>query len=210
MIQYPAIFISFDDIYFTAWEKLLPLLHRYNAKITLFPTNVGMYSGETWGTLRKFMMAGHAIGNHTFNHVRASVKIEEMGVDAFLEKEIFSVQKAFYSNGIPNPVCFCYPWGNRNDKSDFHLSRIFKQIRIGGTRLYRPGELIGQQFIQSADFGKEPKLPISPHAKSIKSVYMAHAAQFFHFHNPDPARLKALLHEGNELGIKFQSFEELP
>ncbi|RTL08354.1 MAG: polysaccharide deacetylase, partial [Acidimicrobiia bacterium] len=47
--------------------SLLKALDRYDAKATFFVTgNAGMHKSQ----IRRMARAGHAIGNHTFNHLR--------------------------------------------------------------------------------------------------------------------------------------------
>lgn len=62
-----VLYLTFDDGPSSATASLLKALDRYDAKATFFVTgNAGMHKSQ----IRRMARAGHAIGNHTFNHLR--------------------------------------------------------------------------------------------------------------------------------------------
>ena len=62
-----VLYLTFDDGPSAVTGSLLKALDAYDAKATFFvPGNAGMHKKQ----IRRMARAGHAIGNHTFNHLR--------------------------------------------------------------------------------------------------------------------------------------------
>ncbi len=68
--------LTYDDGPNTAWTpKLLEILHKHGAKATFF--SIGHYAAEQPALLREVAAAGHAIGNHTYNHVTMALHTDD-------------------------------------------------------------------------------------------------------------------------------------
>ena len=102
------IYLTFDDGPFPPWtSQVLDLLAQNNAKVTFY--QIGQQVGRNTDLLQQQMAAGHALGNHTWNHSSLS------GVsEATFNQLILSTQQAQQAAGAytwAQPWCMRPPYG---------------------------------------------------------------------------------------------------
>jgi peptidoglycan/xylan/chitin deacetylase (PgdA/CDA1 family) len=85
-------------------DTVLPLLAQYNAKGTFF------LIGErvTTPLVRRIVIGGHEVGNHSFSHHRMIFRSS-----AFYDEEIRRTDAALTSAGAPAPTLFRPPFGKK-------------------------------------------------------------------------------------------------
>lgn len=83
--------ITFDDGPVGDTSRLLDTLDRMHAHATFFV--VGTNADDNPATLRRMQAAGHAIGNHTFNHPRLPM-LAEGGIGAQLDDASAAITRA--------------------------------------------------------------------------------------------------------------------
>lgn len=85
-------------------DSVIPLLDRYHAKATFF------LIGErvTAPLVQRIVMAGHEIGNHSFNHHRMVFRSS-----SFYDEEIRRTDAMLTAAGAPRPTLFRPPFGKK-------------------------------------------------------------------------------------------------
>lgn len=83
--------LTFDDGPVGDTSRLLDILDRMHARATFFV--VGTNVNANPATLRRMQAAGHAIGNHTFNHPRLPL-LSEGGIGAQLDDASGAITRA--------------------------------------------------------------------------------------------------------------------
>lgn len=121
-----TICFTFDDIYFENWEHALPLLKKYNAHVTFFP--FGILDEKKTASLKRLQNAGHSIGLHGVNHVKAVEYFTAHGKGAYTKNEIMPQLEICRKNGLEIRA-FAYPFSQRNDATDAELFEIFDFLR---------------------------------------------------------------------------------
>ncbi|MFC3415158.1 polysaccharide deacetylase family protein [Algoriphagus hitonicola] len=124
----PGIVLSFDDDYLDNWVGILPLLERYDAKVTFFISGLSQMDSLDLEKVKLIRAKGHEIGAHTENHLSLNQYIKNYGLKAYWEKEIKAQLSAFDQLGI-YPIVFAYPYGEKNQYIDFLLLSRFKATR---------------------------------------------------------------------------------
>jgi peptidoglycan-N-acetylglucosamine deacetylase len=124
----PGICLSFDDNYLEQWVGILPLLEKYDAKVTFFVTGVGRLNDQEKIWLNQIREAGHEIGAHGEQHLSMNSYIRENGLRSYWKKEIREHLDSFQKLGI-QPKVFAYPFGEKNHYIDILLFSQFKATR---------------------------------------------------------------------------------
>jgi len=182
-----GICLSFDDKNLEQWIEILPILDKYDAKVTFFLTGVGKLSEQEKIWLKQIQEAGHEIGAHGEIHVSANTYIKEHGFRKYWEDEIQSNLDALESLNI-YPQVFAYPYGEKNRLIDLMLWFQFKGTRnvvgIGdiskaqekavvssNNRFYYSSISIDQGELESLDL----LVPLFEKAKIERKVLFLHA-----------------------------------
>ncbi|SMD46071.1 Predicted xylanase/chitin deacetylase [Aquiflexum balticum DSM 16537] len=124
----PGICFSFDDNYLDQWVGILPLLEKYDAKVTFFITGVGSLNDQEKIWLNQLLEAGHEIGAHGEQHLSMNSYIKEKGLRAYWNKEIREHLDSFDKLGI-QPKTLAYPFGEKNVFIDLFLRFKFNSAR---------------------------------------------------------------------------------
>lgn len=191
-MKFPAVFLSFDDIYIDAWyERFI----NSGIKVTFNPTNLEDITDMGWERLRELEATGHTIGFHGVHHLRAGEGIRERGIKKFLEYEILPGLQIYEERGLKRPQHYVYPRGNRTPDSDAALLAHFRTIRAGGVRAYAPEELRRESVIQAANWRL-------PHNSLIEKAVRIQGAAFVYLHVPLENRIADLL-SFEKKGITF-------
>jgi peptidoglycan-N-acetylglucosamine deacetylase len=86
--------LTYDDGPNTAWTpQLMEVLEKHGVKATFF--TIGAYAEQQPGLLREVAAAGHAIGNHTYNHVTMPLHTDET-----IREELRSTTAAIEAAGV--------------------------------------------------------------------------------------------------------------
>ena len=128
--------ITFDDAYIDEWYNVHNILKKYNWRATFFVSQFHKLDSCQIEKLRVLKEYGHEIGGHGLNHFRANDYVQDNGIDAYLENEIYPMKEIMAKNGF-NITSFAYPQGARNNKSDIELLKEFKVIRAGTRRHWK-------------------------------------------------------------------------
>lgn len=107
----PIVYLTFDDgpSADNITEQVLELLAQHNAKATFFLT--GQRVRKNGAKIPAILYAGHAIGNHTFSHV----KLTDTSSDEIV-KEFKSASQAVIDAGGPPLTCFRPPFGSTDQR----------------------------------------------------------------------------------------------
>lgn len=218
-----SICLSFDDLYLEQWVQMLPLLEKYEAKVTFFLTGVGKLGEQEKAWLKQIQGAGHEIGAHGELHVSAHQYIEEYGYRKFWKDEIDANILALENLGI-EPRFFAYPYGERHKLTDLMLWTKFRATR-NVTSIKNSSDILDQQVLRSGpsfhyhslsiDTGEleslEQIIPLMEKAKKENKVLFLHAhgiGDYGHY-GVSMDRLDSLLRIGKDKKIKFISFGDL-
>jgi peptidoglycan/xylan/chitin deacetylase (PgdA/CDA1 family) len=147
----PGIALTFDDSYYDEWIEMLPILNKYNAKVTfLISPNYPVNDKNSKEKILKLYNAGNEIGLHTMNHPHLSTYLKNHSINAYYKNEILPGIRFLNSIGI-KPGSFSYPYGQFSDKSNKLLSEYFNKIRgmYGPANIKKPGKVIGASVIRS-------------------------------------------------------------
>jgi peptidoglycan/xylan/chitin deacetylase (PgdA/CDA1 family) len=148
----PGIALTFDDAYYDEWIEMLPILNKYNAKVTFFISlNYPKNDINRKEKIIKLYNAGNEIGLHTVNHPRLSTYLKNHSLYHYYINEILPEVRFFNSLGI-NPSSFAYPYGQYSAESNEFLSQYFNKIRCmyGSANIKRVKKVIGASVIMSA------------------------------------------------------------
>lgn len=125
-----GLILTFDDRNMPNWEKQIPLFASYNAHVTFFIDHFDALTPDQITALHKLKDAGHAIGCHSLNHLRAVDFCEKNSVDKYLSDEIIPAIKMMQEKGF-HPISFAYPNSNSNEETDKALLKYFRHLRSG-------------------------------------------------------------------------------
>jgi peptidoglycan/xylan/chitin deacetylase (PgdA/CDA1 family) len=218
-----AICLSFDDNYLESWIDILPLLERYNARVTFFITGAGKLNEQEKAWLKQIQEAGHEIGAHGEIHTSANSYIEDHGYLAYWEYEIQANVAALEALGI-SPRVFAYPFGEKNRLMDILLWGKFNATRnvleINASHEIQQKDALKSHpsfhyYSISIDAGELESLeqlgPFMQVAKQEEKVLFLHAHDIRDSggYTVTKQRLDSLLQLGEYLGLKFISFSEL-
>ncbi len=118
----PNVALTFDDGPGSETPAILEILGRFDAKATFF--SLGSAVGEHPQQNRAELLAGHAIGNHTFDHPRlAGLPPEEQ------ERQIDATTEALRKEGLKSARLFRPPFGSF-DATTLELLRKRRQLMV--------------------------------------------------------------------------------
>ncbi|MCX6335297.1 MAG: polysaccharide deacetylase family protein [Bacteroidia bacterium] len=148
----PGVALTFDDASIDEWIEMLPILNKYNARVTFF---ISLYYPKYDPNCKNKVMtlynAGNEIGIHTLNHPHLSTYLEKHSLNEYYNNEILPEVRFFNSLGI-NPGSFAYPYGEYNPKANRFLSQYFNKIRCiyGNPDINKVKKVIGASEIFSS------------------------------------------------------------
>jgi peptidoglycan/xylan/chitin deacetylase (PgdA/CDA1 family) len=228
----PGVLLTFDDeSNILHWVEQIPLLAKYDARVTFFVDAPDRLSENQIEGLRKLAQAGHEIGNHGFRHVRAPEVIEKSGLHSYLESEIAPAEAAFRSLGF-SPVSFAYPFSQNDATSDGALQTLFRHARTGsgipdGMTLeqcdvfFTPVEKVEGRFcltgkgidLLTRETLEDSLVPALERAKKRREILVLYAHNIVveapsHFVSPEA--LEGLLQKIKALELRTYRFSDLP
>lgn len=131
-VRYPArhgkLLVSFDDRNFSGWEAALPLLARYDSRVTFFVN--GPIDDRAVAFMRKAKAAGHSLGLHGFGHMSAPKAVEELGKSEYVRQELLPQIDAAHAAGF-EIFNFACPYSDWNGTCEELWSRYFARVRSG-------------------------------------------------------------------------------
>lgn len=108
--------LTFDDGPAANTDTLLQILQRYNVRATFFLT--GQEINANPAMAGRILMAGHALGNHSFSH-RAMVFKSQ----TFIKAEIERTDSAIRALGYTGTIYFRPPYGKKLFGLPYYLSK---------------------------------------------------------------------------------------
>ena len=224
-----ALCLTFDDRNFEAWERNIPLFAKYGAHATFFIC--GQIDARAEECMRRLSAAGHSIGLHGLNHMRAVGALERLGEEGYLRDEILPQLSVCRQKGL-DVRSFSYPYSERSPETDALLLRHFARLRGGFGSVQgmswgeaRPPFPISEapdQRLIMAMCGTNPfdtpaklaaRMPQIAAECTVLAVY-AHDIEAkgveHHKNNITEADLEKLLAAARDAGVAVIGFDELP
>ena len=208
------IFLSIDDNHISEWYQYIDFFSDNNMKVTFFLSHLNGFTKETWEHISEFKEQGHCMGFHGVNHLRAGVcdlplddrkklrkKVHQHNWFGFMAKEIIAGIEILFDNGI-TPEHYSYPCGNRTDKTDIRLLKIFKSLKKGGGGKY-PFDKFPRVY-GALNYGKKPNQYFSGHERILRNLKDGEVATLY-MHEPVKHRISELI----KYKYKFVTVEEL-
>ncbi len=229
-----GIVLTFDDRFVDQWVQQIPLFKKYDAHATFFVDHFYTLKPAQIAGLKKLQDAGHAIGSHSVNHIKAVDYVRTKGMKAYLQNEIDPSVKRLTEAGF-KPTAFAYPSSSRSEEIDTALLKTFRHLR-GGTGLsagqrmrdlkaiFTPVDQIagrGCLIGTGIDYAGTEKRP--DYLTEIKDA-MDHAKQrgeivVFYAHNISdkgpghhlqPRALEEILAHAQQIGLPTLTYDDLP
>lgn len=116
-----AVIVSFDDGFYSVYEKAAPILKKYGIKANVYlPTAyIGKEKFMTWEQVVSLTESGlFEMQAHTHAHVDVRTK-DEKGILDEIEKS----SEQFLLHGLKLPTAFCFPFGTFDRKSVVALKK---------------------------------------------------------------------------------------
>ncbi len=223
--------LTFDDRNLADWEAMLPVFDKYGAHVTFFINGeIGPAEAER---LKAIQTHGHAIGAHGLLHAnyRQCVKEKGMTPEEYAQADSLGQLEAFKAHGVPVTSYAC-PMSSRDATLDELLKPHFRHIRSGA--FLREGQRLADRddvFVPIADVASHfyfngkgiDKYPENTQemvdealeraaARGELIVFYAHriAPDPCSGHHIEPVEVERILQKGQQLGLRFYSFDELP
>lgn len=111
-----VIALTFDDGPTKNVEKILPLLHKYNAKATFFVIGNELEKNLKLG--RAIVKSGHQLGNHTYSHNRMIFK-----TPSFIKEEVAKTNTLIRAAGYTDQIDFRPPNGKKLIGLPYYLNK---------------------------------------------------------------------------------------
>ncbi|MBB3853652.1 peptidoglycan/xylan/chitin deacetylase (PgdA/CDA1 family) [Parageobacillus caldoxylosilyticus] len=108
--------LTFDDGPTKNVEKILPLLHKYNAKATFFVIGNELKKNLKLG--KEIAESGHQMGNHTYSHQRMIFKKL-----SFIKQEIEMTNQLIRKTGYKGEIDFRPPNGKKLIGLPYYLKK---------------------------------------------------------------------------------------
>lgn len=215
MIEFPAVFLSFDDNRLDLWNASLPLLADCGITATFYLSNLEYFTLEDWRRLGRIIRAGHSIGYHTLTHMRATEGIERLGWEKFYWQEIEPGMNMIKENmGLKHIRHFSYPWGTGNPATDHYLLKVFRTLRYGGREFFFNDDLSGRMkepkyIFHAANFDKNKDQEMSGNEDVVLHAQQYNAATCLVMHKPIERRLQWLKLVSTKKKINFLGMDAL-
>ncbi|MEX2567494.1 MAG: polysaccharide deacetylase family protein [Cyclobacteriaceae bacterium] len=217
----PLICLSFDDQYLESWVSILPLLDRYNAKVTFFLSGINKLGSKELNQLQQIISAGHDFGSHGELHVSANQYIVKEGYLNYWREEIQASKKGLAKLGL-KPKVFAYPFGEKNPWMDLILKYHFSHTRnvalASEIQALQPVMLtreIGKEIF-SLGIDNRENLDSSTIGALLDSAVVGKKALFLHAHDIgnqlgymiNYGRLESLLQMAQKKGLPLVTYAE--
>lgn len=124
--------LTFDDRNFAGWEKAIPIFRKYDAHATFFIS--GRIDKQALATMKKLQSAGHSVGLHGLNHLRACDYLKQHGSMSYLKDEIMPQLEVCRRNGIIIRA-FAYPNSQNSSETDKELFTVFDFLRTNSANV---------------------------------------------------------------------------
>ncbi len=223
--------LTFDDRNIADWEAMLPLFDKYDARVTFFIN--GEIGPVEAARLKVIQAHGHAVGAHGLLHAnyRQCVKEKGMTAEEYAQADSFGQLEGFSANGVAVTSYAC-PMSSRDAELDEILKRHFRHIRSGA--FLREGQRLADRddvFVPIADVAnhfyfngkgidKYPENTQEMVDEALERAASRNELIVFYAHRiaPDPCKgshiepveVERILQKGEQLGLRFYSFDELP
>ncbi|MGN1030338.1 MAG: polysaccharide deacetylase family protein, partial [Butyricicoccaceae bacterium] len=147
-----SVLITFDDGYYNNYLYAYPILQKYGARAVLSPVasldEQFTESGEenaSWSYCTEkelkemsdsgvFEIANHSYDMHELSPRRGCLKRSgetERQYREALQSDITKAQQLFVEYGLPEPVCFTYPYGAMNDETEQIVREMGFSVTLG-------------------------------------------------------------------------------
>ncbi len=223
--------LTFDDRNIADWEAMLPVFDKYGAHVTFFIN--GEIGPAEAARLKAIQAHGHAIGAHGLLHANywQCVKKQGMTPEEYAQADSFGQLEGFQANGIAVTSYAC-PMSSRDAMLDEILKRHFRHIRSGaflkeGQRLadrddvFVPvAEIASHFYFNGKGIDKYPENTQEMVDEALERAACRNELIVFYAHRiaPDPCKghhiepveVERILQKGQQLGLRFYSFDELP
>lgn len=124
--------ISFDDDAVDAWTQMAERLARQGALATFYVTRYHLMGPAAREQLGSLAAAGHDIGAHGVNHLRAAQYVTRHGLNAYLDDEALPSITDLRNDGY-TVKDFAYPFGIRTSELDRALLAHVERVRSVST-----------------------------------------------------------------------------
>lgn len=222
--EQPGICLSFDDRNLEQWVEILPLLKKYDAKVTFFLNGVETLSPAEKSMIRQIQHEGHDIQSHGEHHLSMNSYIQDKGVFKYWQTEISRHLEAFEVIGI-TPTVFAYPFGEKNRYIDLFLWTKFsatRNVAAPKEELDKVDEIfykMGEDRFNFFSLGIDESKKVSEHQleKALQRACVNGEIVLVHAHEIgengaykiSKERLEWLLENGKKSGLKFYRYSEL-
>jgi hypothetical protein len=126
----PCILLTFDDCHIDNWHGVLPMLQKYDAKVTFYLNNLDKLTDEQITKAEQLMAAGQTIGCHGWRHVWPVQYSQENGIEKFWDDEVKPCVD-WYDEHNWNVVNYAYAFNNYDDTTNARLFDRFDRFRCG-------------------------------------------------------------------------------
>lgn len=125
-IPFPIVTITFDDGFYSTYDKGLPILKKHNTKATFFiiSNRVGNKDYMNANQILELQSDGQEVGAHTRSHLHLSTLSEKEQFD-----EIAGSATDLKHLGIKEVVSFAYPFGDYSSYTEEIVQKYFKNAR---------------------------------------------------------------------------------
>lgn len=120
--------LTFDDAHVKGWYEMTEVFEQRGVLATFFVTRFDRIGAASHRMLAEMADAGHTIGSHSFRHLRAADYVEEHGLQAYMDEEVWPSVNAMEAEGFEVRF-FAYPFGQRTSELDRELLRHMTLIR---------------------------------------------------------------------------------
>ncbi len=126
----PCILLTFDDYHIDNWHAFLPVLEKYDAKVTFYLNNLDKLTDEQITKAEQLMAAGQTIGCHGWRHVWPVQYSQDNGIEKFWEDEVKPCIDWYDAHGW-NITNYAYAYNNYDEKTNARLFDRFDRFRCG-------------------------------------------------------------------------------
>lgn len=229
-----GIAISFDDRYVAQWDSLLPILKKYDAKVTFYVTQFDSLTDSEKQILVKLQNEGHEIGAHGSTHSPAVSYAMAHSTDAYIKNEVESEVNAMKKWGLKIST-YAHPGGQQAWFINQRLSKYFtlwrdvalKNRKIGFFTIRRQVSEIDEVYYHSKEQNVYALLiddDAEVNEKDIEDGFFRakkdHAVMLLFAHKPTFAHksgklgmnvffLEKILKEAKKQGLKSYTMSEL-